>query len=252
MKPDLSGKIIVVTGAGRGLGRHGAVHLASCGATLAVLDIDTDACRETARLIVEQGGKASAYGCDVSVREKFMEAAAAVAAEYGRIDVVINNAMLLRYEPIEEVRNDILDKMLGVGIKGAVWGAQALLEHMDPERGGCIINMASPVVYRGFPNTAVYSTVKSALVGLTRVLAAELGPRGVRVNAVSPGSVPTPGATGMVSQEEYARRAASIPLRRIGSEQDNSNAIAYLLSDEAEFIHGEVLNVDGGIAACGA
>lgn len=252
MKPDLSGKIILVTGAGRGLGRHAAVHLAACGATLAVLDIDAGSCRETAALITEQGGRASAFECDVSDRDRFLETAAAVAKEFGRIDVVINNAMLLRYEPIEEVRDDILDRMLGVGIKGSIWGAQALLAHMDPERGGCIINMASPVVVRGFPNTAVYSTVKSALVGLTRVLAAELGPRGVRVNAVSPGSVPTPGATGMVSKEEYARRAAAIPLRRIGNEQDNSNAIAYLLSDEAEFIHGEVLNVDGGIAACGA
>jgi len=252
MKPDLSGKIVIVTGAGRGLGQHVSRHLASCGATIGALDIDADACRETAGLIAEQGGTAYSYGCDVSVREEFMQAAATLASECGRIDVVVNNAMLLRYEPIEEVRNDILDKMLGVGIKGSIWGAQALLEHWDPERGGSIINMASPVVYRGFPNTAVYSTVKSALVGLTRVLAAELGPRGVRVNAVSPGSVPTPGAVGMVSKEEYARRAASIPLRRIGNEQDNSNAIAFLLSEEAEFVHGEVLNVDGGIAACGA
>lgn len=252
MKPDLSGKIILVTGAGRGLGRHVSLHLAACGATIAALDIDADTCRETADLITQQGGTAYAYPCDVADREAFLAAAAAYARECGRIDAVINNAMLLRYEPIVEVRNDIVDRMLGVGIKGAIWGAQALLEHMDPERGGCIINMASPVVVRGFPNTAVYSTVKSALVGLTRVLAAELGPRGVRVNAVSPGSVPTPGATGMVSREEYARRAASIPLRRIGNEQDNSNAIAYLLSEEAAFIHGEVLNVDGGIAACGA
>jgi NAD(P)-dependent dehydrogenase (short-subunit alcohol dehydrogenase family) len=120
---------------------------------------------------------------------------------------------------------------------------------MDPERGGNIINMASPVAYRGFPGTAVYSLVKGATVTLTKTLAAELGPRGVRVNAVAPGSVPTPGAVGLNSREEYERRGRTIPLRRLGHEQDNANAIAFLLSDEASFINGDILNVDGGIAA---
>jgi meso-butanediol dehydrogenase/(S,S)-butanediol dehydrogenase/diacetyl reductase len=252
MKPDLSKKIILVTGGGRGLGRHAARHLAACGAVLGVADMDPHSCRETVKFITDEGGRAHAYTTDVSDRDQLMDAAATFAREEGHIDAVINNAMMLRYEPIEEVKNDILDRMLGAGIKGSVWGAQALLKHMDPQRGGCIINMASPVIYRGYPNTSIYSTVKGAVATLTRVLAAELGPRGVRVNAVSPGSVPTPGARGMVSEEEYARRAASIPLRRVGNEQDNSNAIAFLLSEEAAFINGEILNVDGGIAACGA
>ena len=157
--------------------------------------------------------------------------------------------MLLRYEPVEKVVNDTLDRMLGVGLKAPIWGVQALLKHMDPARGGNIINMASPVAYRGFPNTTIYSLVKGALVTLTKTLAAELGPRNIRVNAVAPGSVPTPGAVGLNSKEEYERRARTIPLRRLGHEQDNANAIAFLLSPEASFIHGEVLNVDGGIAA---
>lgn len=249
MKPDLSHLNILITGGGRGLGRHAAQHLAGCGAVLGVIDIDAESCKETVDAINGAGGTAWAYAADVSDRDAFMQAAASFAGEAGRIDVVINNAMLLRYEPIEEVENDILDRMLGVGVKGTVWGSQALLQHYDPERGGQIINFASPVIYRGRPNTAIYSTVKGAIATLTMVLSAELGPRNVRVNAVSPGSVPTPGATGMVSREEYARRAANIPLRRIGTEQDNSNAIAFLLSAEASFINGEILNVDGGIAA---
>lgn len=251
MKPDLSELNILLTGGARGLGRHAAQHLASCGAFLGVVDIDEAGCRETVDAVNVSGGTAHAYSADVSDRDALMKVAAAFAGEGGRIDVVINNAMLLRYEPIEEVENDILDRMLGIGIKGSVWGAQALLKHMDPDRGGHIINMASPVIYHGRPNTAVYSTVKGAIAVLTRTLAAELGPRNVRVNAVSPASVPTPGAKGMVSDEEYARRAASIPLRRIGTEQDNSNAIAFLLSEEAAFITGEILNVDGGVAAGG-
>lgn len=249
MIPDLTDKAILITGAGRGLGRHAALHLAACGATLGVADLDPKTCQQTADDILAQGGKAHAYGGDMSDRNLFMEVADKFARECGRIDVMINNAMLLRYEPIEEVRDDILDQMLAIGVKAAVWGAQALIRHYDPERGGDIINMASPVVKRGYPNTAVYSAVKGALVSLTQVLAAELGPRGIRVNAVSPASVPTPGAVGMVSKEEYAKRAATIPLRRIGCEQDNSNAIAFLLSEEAAFINGEVLNVDGGASS---
>jgi NAD(P)-dependent dehydrogenase (short-subunit alcohol dehydrogenase family) len=122
---------------------------------------------------------------------------------------------------------------------------------MDVARGGAIVNMASPVAERGYPNTAVYSLVKGALVTLTKTLAAELGPRGVRVNAVAPGSVPTPGAMGLNDEAEYARRARTIPLRRLGRGEDNAEAVAWLLSPEASFINGEILHVDGGIAAAG-
>jgi NAD(P)-dependent dehydrogenase (short-subunit alcohol dehydrogenase family) len=246
---DFTDLAVLVTGAGRGLGRSTAAKLASCGATVGLVDIDGKNCTAAAAGIRDAGGRAIAYVADVSNRAEFAEAAAQFAAERGRIDAVVNNAMLLRYEPIEKVTEDVLDRMLAIGIKGSVWGAQLLLAHMDAERGGAIVNMASPVAERGFPNTAIYSLVKGAIVTLTKTLAAELGPRRVRVNAVAPGSVPTPGAMGLNDPAEYERRARTIPLRRIGREEDNAEAVAYLLSPEASFINGEILHVDGGIAA---
>jgi NAD(P)-dependent dehydrogenase (short-subunit alcohol dehydrogenase family) len=180
-----------------------------------------------------------------------MGVAAKFAAKAGRIDAVINNAMLLRYEPLEKISEAVLTRMVAIGINGSVWGAQALLAHYDATRGGSLINMASPVAGRGFPNTAAYSLVKGALVTFPKVLAAELGPKNIRVNALSPGSVPTPGALGLNDKAEYERRARSIPLRRLGHEDDNADACVFLLSPQASFINGEILHVDGGIAAAG-
>jgi meso-butanediol dehydrogenase / (S,S)-butanediol dehydrogenase / diacetyl reductase len=249
--PDLSGQNVFITGAARGLGKSMALKLAACGATVGVSDLvllDSEAVAEEIR---SKGGQAHAYVADVAVRKLFMAAAATFAAQCGRIDAMINNAMLLKYEPVEQITEETLTRMTAIGINGSVWGAQALLAHYDPARGGALINMASPVAEKGFANTAAYSLVKGAIVTLTKVLAAELGPRNVRVNAIAPGSVPTPGALGLNDPAEYERRKGSIPLRRLGREQDNADACAFLLSSQASFINGEILHVDGGIAAAG-
>jgi meso-butanediol dehydrogenase / (S,S)-butanediol dehydrogenase / diacetyl reductase len=238
---DLSGKSVLITGAGRGLGRALAIGASQAGASVTAFDIDQRQLAELHRAFPA----IAIQVVDVVDRAAYM----AATAQIGRVDAVVNNAMLIRYDPIEAVDEAIMDRMLAIGIKGAVWGVQALLRQMDPAAGGVVLNLASPTAERGIPNTAVYSMVKGAIGTLTRTLAAELGPRRVRVNALAPGSIPTPGAVAITPQEEYERRATRIPLRRLGREEDATCASLYLLSDAASFVTGEILHIDGGFLA---
>jgi NAD(P)-dependent dehydrogenase (short-subunit alcohol dehydrogenase family) len=249
--PDLSGQCVFITGAARGLGKSMALKLAGCGAIVGVSDLVLTECESVVEEIRGKGGQAHAYAVDVAVRKLFMAGTATFAAKCGRIDALVNNAMLLQYEPVEQIRDEALTRMTAIGINGCIWGAQALLAHYDEPRGGALLNMTSPLAEKGFPNTAAYSAVTGAIFTLTKTLAAELGPRNVRVNALSPASVPTPGAVGLDDPAEYDRRKHTIPLRRLGKEQDNADACAFLLSAQASFINGEILHVDGGSAAAG-
>jgi len=248
----LAGKKVLISGAGRGLGEAIAEHLASLGAVVAVCDLNEASAQAVVARISAAGGKAAAYGGDLGSRQVFHDVMAAFARDHGPVDALINNASYLVYEPIEKVTEETLDRMIASGLKAVFWGVQAFLEHRDPNAPiGHIINYSSPVAYRGRPNTGAYTAIKGAVAALTNVLAGELGPRGIRVNAIAPGSVPTPATAGFVSAEDYERRAKNIPLRRNGRPDDVSKAVAFLLGDEAEFINGAMLAIDGGIIAAG-
>lgn len=245
------GQPILISGAGRGLGEGIAHHLAGLGATVGVADINGASALGVAEAIIAAGGKAFSYGADCGSRAEFFQLAADFAADAGPLRAVINNASVLVYEPIEAVTEETLDRMLSAGLKSVFWGVQAFLAHRDENATGNVLNYSSPVAYRGRPNTGAYTTIKAGIAGLTKVLAGELGPRGVRVNAIAPGSVPTPATEGFVTPEQYEQRAKNIPLRRNGTVLDVAQAAAFLLSDEASFINGAMLAVDGGIIAAG-
>jgi len=245
------GQPILISGAGRGLGEGIARHLAGQGAIVGVADINGDSAEAAAKAIVDEGGRAFAYEADCGSRADFLEMAGMFAADAGPLRAIINNASVLVYEPIEAVTEEVLDRMLSAGLKSVFWGVQAFLAHRDESAPGNILNYSSPVAYRGRPNTGAYTTIKAGIAGLTKVLAGELGPRGIRVNAIAPGSVPTPATEGFVTPEQYEQRARNIPLRRNGTVMDVAQAAAFLLSDEASFINGAMLAVDGGIIAAG-
>jgi meso-butanediol dehydrogenase/(S,S)-butanediol dehydrogenase/diacetyl reductase len=242
---------ILISGAGRGLGEAIARHLAAHGAIVGVLDRDPATAQAVAAAIEADGGRAHWFAADCGNRTEFIDTAATFASRAGPLRAIVNSASVLVYEPIEQVTEDTLDLMVASGFKSVFWGVQAFLAHRDEAAPGNIVTFSSPVAYRGRPNTGAYTAIKAGIAGLTKVLAGELGPRGIRVNAVAPGSVPTPATAGFVTPEQYEQRAKNIPLRRNGTPEDVANAVAFLLSDEAAFINGAMLAIDGGIIAAG-
>jgi len=245
---DLAGRVILVTGAGRGLGRACAELLAASGATVGVADIDPSTTRETVDAIARRGGAVHALGADVASRDTFLRTAGELARCCGHVDAIVNAAMWIRYEPVGDVSEETFDRMLAIGLKAPLWAAQALLAHRNASRPANLVNFTSPAADQGYANTAVYAAIKGGVRSLTRTLAVELGPQGIRVNAVTPGAVPTPGARAIVDEAGYELRRRKTPLGRLGREDDIANAVAFLLSPEADFINGAILNVDGGIS----
>jgi 3-oxoacyl-[acyl-carrier protein] reductase len=247
----LKGQVAFVTGAGRGIGRAMALAFAWEGAIVGVADIDKATAEATASEIEKSSGTARAFPIDVSRRDDVLHAVDDLVSEFSRLDIVANNAIVFRREPVSEVREDTCETMIAVGLKSLIWSAQAALLHMDPERGGVIINNTSPAAELGVAGSSVYSAIKGGVSSLTRSLAVEFGPRRIRVNAVCPGTVPTPGARQMNNDAIYEARRQRTPLGRLGTPEDIAAAAVFLASQEASFITAAVLRIDGGVTVFG-
>lgn len=240
-------KTALVTGAGHGIGRATAGLLAARGWIVGVNDLREEFVTEAVEQITRAGGQAIPVVQNVASREGVQAAIDAVTAQTGRLDGLVNNAAWVRYQAIPDIAPETVDRMLQIGFSGIIWAIQSAVAAMDETRGGAIVNVASAAGFRSAPNSLVYSGIKAGVMGLTRAAAVELGPRGIRVNAVAPSAVPTEGTAKHRSAERDARRIANTPMERLGTVDDIARAIVYLLDDESDFVTGQVLSVDGGI-----
>ena len=238
-----------ITGGGSGLGRAAAERFAEEGATVVAADVDYDGAEETVDRI---GGDAVAHELDVRDFDAFAEAIDSTVEEYG-LDILLNNAGII-HDPIPMERFDRaeLDRLIDVNVKGVWNGTAAALPHFKERGSGSIVNTASLAGVIGSPMFSGYSLTKGAVVNLTRAVAAEAGPDGVRVNAVCPGITETAMVTDDRSEEEWndlaSQMAEEYPLRRLGRPEDIANAMLFLASDEAGWITGETLVIDGGFS----
>jgi len=246
-EPRLAGKRVIVTGAGQGLGREFAIHLADLGAHVIAADISAERLAATCDCAGERGRELYASITDVADPAQTRALASTAADVLGGLDALVNNAAIvegLARRPFDEIADGEWDRVLEVNVKGAWLCAKAAVPLLREAGAGSIVNMASEVAFSGSPGLAHYVTSKAAVIGLTRVLARELGPARIRVNALAPGFIPTEGSVTMTAASEYDISAT--PLGRLGQPADLLGALAFLVSDESAFVTGQTLLVNGG------
>lgn len=244
----LSGKVAIVTGASRGIGRETALTLAGYGATVIVNYCGS---KDKAEAVVEEitaaGGTAKAYQGDVSDFDVAKEMITSVKKEFGSIDILVNNAGITKDNLIMKMSEDDFDAVIATNLKGAFNCIKHVSRQMLKQRGGRIINISSVSGVMGNAGQANYCASKAGIIGLTKSVARELGSRGITSNAVAPGFIRTE-MTDVLPEDVKKAMGEQIPLKHFGETKDIAEAVAFLASDEAAYITGQVLHVDGGMA----
>jgi NAD(P)-dependent dehydrogenase (short-subunit alcohol dehydrogenase family) len=241
---------VIVTGAGYGIGRGIAEHFAKKGASVAIFDLDEKTSKETEDIIVSSGGKAKSFPTDVSDYENVIRSVSNVRDHFGLVDVLVNNAGIRYVRRVLEIPNEEWNRTIAVNLTGMFYMVKAVVPMMQEKHRGKIVNVASISGLLGQNGRAAYGASKGGIIQFTRSLAVELGPE-INVNAVAPGFVP---GTGMMKEIDKDSKSSSwmvanTPVKRPGTPEDVAAAVAFLSSDEASFIAGVTLPVDGGFSA---
>lgn len=245
IKMKLDGKTAIVTGAGQGIGRGIALALAREGAKVVVNDISSKI-MDVAKEVVNIGSEALAVRADVTNDEETKEMAKTVVERFGRIDILVNNAGIYPSKPLAEMTEEEWDRVITINLKGTFNCTKAVLPKMIEQGSGAIINISSiagPIV--GFINLTHYAASKAGVSGFTRAAALELAQHGIRVNAIAPGVIETPG-TKAAGEEALRQMEQSIPLKRIGTPEDVAGLTVFLASEASSYITGQLITVDGG------
>lgn len=243
---DLTGKVAVITGAARGIGAATAARLAKSGARVIVADIKHDLGQQTVERINAEGGEAFYVPADVSRDDEIQKMIAAAVERFGRLDILVNNAHFEVHGSATEITADDWDRSFNVLLRAHFLGAKYAVPHMRAAGGGSIINISSVLGKLPVERYITYTTAKAAVVQLTRQLALDYGPDGIRVNTITPGAIRTDPKYAH-SPDRESLDAKVTPLRRSGMTADIANAICFLVSDQASFITGAELVIDGGL-----
>jgi NAD(P)-dependent dehydrogenase (short-subunit alcohol dehydrogenase family) len=246
---DLTGKVAVVTGSSRGIGRASAELLAQLGAKVVVSSRKADACEVVAKGIRDNGGDAHVIPCNIGRREEVERLVKDANAHYGKIDILVCNAAVNpHYGPIQSLTDDAFDKIMGSNVKSNIWLCNLVMPQMAERGGGSVIIISSIGGLRGSTTIGMYGVSKAADFALSRTLAGEWGPQKVRINCIAPGLVKTDFARALwEDQDMLTRRTATTPLRRIGEPHEIAGAVAYLGSDASTFMTGQTIVIDGGV-----
>jgi NAD(P)-dependent dehydrogenase (short-subunit alcohol dehydrogenase family) len=238
-------KVVVITGAAQGIGSATAMKFASMGAKLALIDIKEDGLKNTKSSIEANNGVANSYKCDIASSKDVNSVFESIARDFGTIDVLVNNAGVLRRAYVEEADDAHWDFMISVNLLGPVYCSRAAIPLMK-KNGGAIINCSS--ILGTFPNTgsAAYGVAKQGIILLTRVMSAELAPYGIRVNAYSPGVADTEFAADVI-KNRGDQKLEQIALKRFGEPDDIAELIAFLASDQSSYVTGQTIAIDGGM-----
>lgn len=247
----LGDEVALVTGAAQGIGRAIAVRLAQEGAAVVIADVDADGANEAAEEVCGNGGRAIAVACDVTDRNGVRAALDATLQVLGKLTVLVNNAGISRRAAFIEMSDEVWSEVLGVNLTGTFIVGQEVARHMVGQRCGRIVNMASASAQIAHSNQTAYAVSKAGIESMTRLMAFELAPFGIAVNAVAPGTIATGLALGTLSAEGAEARRARIPLARFGDPRDVASVVAFLASRDAAYMTGTVLPIDGGLLTAG-